>query len=213
MTEYEKDKQKQAPIGLTGSIATGKSTVSSMLAELGAVIIDADKIAFDAVLKGKPACKKIINYFGESVLQGNGEIDRKALGDIIFNDPDKKQVLNSIVHPEVFCEMGRQINEAEKNQGAVIILDVPLLIESGMNKGMSDVILVYTPEDVQLERLMARDNIDRAAAMAKIRSQMPVEDKRNLATIIIDNSFGIEKTREQTVKVFSWLKNRFAKVD
>jgi len=213
MTDKEKAKQKQAPVGLTGSIATGKSTVSKMLAELGAVIIDADKIAFDAVLKGKPACRKIIDYFGECILQGNGEINRKALGDIIFSDPDKKQVLNSIVHPEVFSEMGKQINEAEKKPGRVIILDVPLLIESGMHNGMSDVILVYAPEDIQIERLMARDNIDRASAMARIRSQMPVDEKRNYATIVIDNSLSVKETYGQAIKVFDMLKNRCAEVD
>jgi dephospho-CoA kinase len=213
MADKQKAKQIQAPIGLTGSIATGKSTVSRMLAELGAVIIDADKIAFDAVLKGKPACRKIIDFFGECILLGNGEIDRKALGDIIFNDPDKKQVLNSIVHPEVFCEMGRQVNDAEKRPGSVIILDVPLLIESGMHKGMNDVILVYTPEDVQLQRLMARDNIDRASAMARIRSQMSVEEKRNYATIVIDNSLSVKETYGQAIKVFDMLKNRCTEVD
>jgi dephospho-CoA kinase len=210
----QKEKEwKPSPVGLTGSIATGKSTVSKMLAGLGAVIIDADKIAFDAVLKGKPACLKIIEYFGECILQENGEIDRKALGDIIFNDPDKKQVLNSIVHPEVFSEMARQVSDAEKNPGAVIILDVPLLIESGMHRGMSDVILVYAPEDIQLERLMVRDNIDRAAAMAKIRSQMPVDEKKKYATIIIDNSLGVNETYAQAIKVFDMLKNRCAEVD
>ena len=213
MTDQETAKQKPVPIGLTGSIATGKSTVSRILAELGADIIDADKIAYDAVLKGKPAWQKIIDYFGEGILLGNGEIDRKALGDIIFNNPYKKNVLNSIVHPEVFSEMGRHIIEAAKKPEAVIILDVPLLIESGMHKGMSDVILVYTPENVQLERLMARDNIARADAMAKIRSQMPVEEKKRHATIIIDNSFSIRETYEQTIKVFNQLKNRLAKVD
>ena len=213
MTEQETAKQKPTPIGLTGSIATGKSTVSRMLAELGADIIDADKIAFDVVLKGKPAWQKIIDYFGEGILLGNGEIDRKVLGDIIFNNPDKKHVLNSIVHPEVFSEMGRQVIEAAAKPEAVIILDVPLLIESGMHKGMNDVILVYTPEDVQLERLMARDNIISSAAMVKIRSQMPVEVKKRHATMIIDNSYSIKETNEQVIKVFNQLKNKLAKVD
>jgi dephospho-CoA kinase len=213
MTDNEAAGQKPIPIGLTGSIATGKSTVSRMLSELGATIIDADKIAFDAVLSGKPAWQKIIDYFGENILLGSGEIDRMALGDIIFNDPDKKHALNCIVHPEVFSEMARQVDEAAKNPDAVIILDVPLLIESGMHKGMSDVILVYTPEEVQLERLMARDNIISTAAMAKIRSQMSVEEKKRHATIIIDNSFSFKETHEQVIKVFNQLKMRLAKVD
>jgi dephospho-CoA kinase len=184
-----------------------------MLSELGAVVIDADKIAFDAVLTGKPAWQKIIDYFGECILLESGEINRKALGDIIFNDPDKKNALNMIVHPEVFSEMGRQVIEASNKPGAVIILDVPLLIESGMDKGMSEVILVYAPESVQLERLMARDKINSTEAMAKIRSQMPVEEKKRHATILIDNSFNINETHEQVIKVFNQLKNRCAKVD
>ncbi len=213
MADQEKAGGKITPIGLTGGISTGKSTVSGMLSELGAVVIDADKIAFDAVLKGQPAWQKITDCFGECILLGNGEINRKALGDIIFNDPDKKNALNMIVHPEVFSEMGRQVIEASKRPGTVIILDVPLLIESGMDKGMSEVILVYTPEKVQLERLMARDNINSAEAMARIRSQMPVEEKKRHATIIIDNSFSIRETREQVIKIFNQLKNRCAKVD
>jgi dephospho-CoA kinase len=213
MTDKETAKQKPTPIGLTGSIATGKSTVSQMLAELGATIIDADKIAFEAVLKGKPAWQKIVDYFGEGILLGSGEINRKALGDIIFNNPEKKNVLNSIVHPEVFSEMGRLVIEAANKPEAVIILDVPLLIESGMDKDMGEVILVYTPESVQLERLMARDNIINDSAIAKIRSQMPVEEKKRHATIIIDNSFSIKETHEQVIKVFNQLKNKLAKVD
>jgi len=109
--------------------------------------------------------------------------------------------------------MGRQVIEAAKKPEAVIILDVPLLIESGMHKGMSEIILVYAPEDIQLERLMARDNIISADAMAKIRSQMSVEEKKRHATIIIDNSYTIKETNEQTIKVFNQLKNKLAKVD
>lgn len=213
MAGREENKGITAPVGLTGSIATGKSTVSRMLSDLGAVIIDADKIAFDAVLKDRPAWKKIVDCFGEGILLDNGEVDRKALGDIIFNDPHKKQMLNSIVHPEVFLEMDRRISDAERKPGTVIILDVPLLIETGMQKGMSDVVLVYADEGTQLERLMARDGIDMASAMAKIRSQMPVDEKRKYATIVIDNSRSVDETYAQTLKVFELLKNRLAEVD
>lgn len=180
--------------GLTGGIATGKSTVSRFLANMGATIIDADKIAYDAVLKEKPAWHKIIEVFGKDILLENSEIDRKKLGDIVFNSAEKKHELNCIVHPEVFMEMDRLIKNASANPNAVIILDVPLLIESGMNKDLDDVILVYVPESLQIKRLMARDGISRESALARICSQMPIEEKRRYADIIIDNSGNLGDT-------------------
>jgi len=194
--------------GLTGGIATGKSTVSKMLASMGANIIDADRIAFDVVTKDKPAWRKIIDNFGENILYPDGEIDRKKLGDIIFNSQEKKLMLNSIVHPEVFSEMARMVKELSNNPSAIIILDVPLLIESGMNKGIKDVLLVYTPESIQLARLMQRDGINKKAAMSKIRSQMPIDKKLEYATFIIDNSSSLDMTAIHTKKAFDTLKER-----
>lgn len=193
--------------GLTGGIATGKSTVSKMFRDEGAVIIDADKIAHNVVKKGEPAWQQIRDYFGNEILLPNEEINRAYLGDIVFNDVAKKKVLNEIVHPFVLEKMAEELKQAEETRrGSTVILDVPLLIESGMHKGiMSDVILVYIPERLQLERLIARDNISVADATARIKSQMPIDEKKNYADIVIDNSKSIDETRKRTIEVFRTL--------
>lgn len=192
--------------GLTGGIATGKSTVAAMLQAAGAVIIDADVIAHAVIRQGRPAWGRIVEHFGPDVLLPEGEIDRGRLGDIIFKDARQKEVLNGIVHPEVFREMEAQIRAAASDRpGAVIILDVPLLIETGMQAALNTVILVYSPEAVQIQRLMARDHLSATDALARVRSQMPIEEKRRLAGIIIDNSGTIAATRARTLEVYQRL--------
>jgi dephospho-CoA kinase len=194
-------------IGLTGGIATGKSTVCAILENAGAVIIDADRIARKLVKKNLPAYRQIVDTFGKSILLPDGEINRTALGDLIFNDPRKKQLLNKIVHPQVGKETDRQLKRIEKNNPhALVILDIPLLLESGLHKNLSEVIVVYTPEHIQINRLMQRDHISQENALARIRSQMPIEEKKKLATIVIDNSGMLEDTRKQTLKIFQRLK-------
>ena len=195
--------------GLTGGIATGKSTVSEILATAGAIVIDADQIARDLVKKEFPAWNKIVSHFGPNVLQPNGEINRSALGDIIFNDPDKKEILNRIVHPYVRKEQDMQLEKIKKNQpDAVVILDVPLLVEAGWDKGLSEVIVVYAPEHIQLKRLIQRDRLSEAEALSRIRSQMPIEEKKTRASIVIDNSGTKAMTRKSTVKVYRYLKKK-----
>ena len=194
-------------IGLTGGIATGKSTVCAILENAGAVIIDADRIARKLVKKNLPAYRQIVDTFGKSILLPGGEINRTALGDLIFNDPRKKQLLNKIVHPQVGKETDRQLKRIEKNNPhALVILDIPLLLESGLHKNLSEVIVVYTPEHIQINRLMQRDHISQENALARIRSQMPIEEKKKLATIVIDNSGMLEDTRKQTLEIFQRLK-------
>lgn len=194
-------------IGLTGGIATGKSTVCAILENAGAVIIDADRIARKLVKKNLPAYRQIVDTFGKSILLPDGEINRTALGDLIFNDPRKKQLLNKIVHPQVGKETDRQLKRIEKsNPHALVILDIPLLLESGLHKNLSEVIVVYTPEHIQINRLMQRDHISQENALARIRSQMPIEEKKKLATIVIDNSGMLEDTRKQTLEIFQRLK-------
>ena len=194
-------------IGLTGGIATGKSTVSAILKNAGAVIIDADRIARRVVKKNLPAYRQILAHFGESVLLPDGEINRAALADLIFNDSRKKQLLNSIVHPHVRKETDRQLRHiAKKNPNALVILDIPLLLEAGMRKDLSEVIVVYAPEHIQIKRLMERDHISQEDALARIRSQMPIEKKKSLATMVIDNSGPIEDTRKQTLAILQRLK-------
>ena len=194
-------------IGLTGGIATGKSTVSAILKKAGAEIIDADRIAREVVKKGLPAYREIVENFGETVLLSNGEINRSILGDLIFNDPRKKQLLNRIVHPHVRRETNRQLKDMEKSSpDTIAVLDIPLLFEAEMHKDLSEVIVVYAPEHIQVKRLMKRDNISEADAVARVRSQMPIEEKKNRATIVIDNSGTMQDTRKQTLEIFKTLK-------
>lgn len=196
-------------IGLTGGIATGKSTVSAILENAGALIIDADRIAREAVKKGQPAYREIVEHFGETVLLPDGEINRSVLGDIIFNAPGKKQLLNKIVHPYVRKETHRQLQQIGRTEpNAIVILDIPLLIEAEMDKDLSEVIVVYVPEHIQIERLMQRDGISEADALARVRSQMPIEEKKDKATIVVDNSGSKENTRRQTLKILHRLKDK-----
>ncbi len=193
--------------GLTGGIATGKSTVANIMAEAGAHVIDADRIAKDVVKKGLPAWKEITEYFGKEILGSDGEIDRERLGDVVFGSKDKLEVLNKIVHPRVFEEMAREMEEVKQRApDSIVILDIPLLIETGLHKLLSNVILVYAPGRIQLARLMARDNIPKEAALKRIRSQMPIEQKKAFANYIIDNSSEIEHTRIMTLEVLERLK-------
>jgi dephospho-CoA kinase len=194
-------------IGLTGGIATGKSMVSAILENAGTVIIDADQIARKVVKKNLPAYRQIVDTVGESVLLPNKEINRTALGNIIFNDPRKKQLLNTIVHPHVREETNRQLKQIKKNNpNALVILDIPLLFEADMHKDLAEVIVVYAPEHIQIKRLMERDHISQEDALARIRSQMPIEEKKRLATMVIDNSGTLEHTRKQTLEIFQRLK-------
>ncbi len=192
--------------GLTGGIATGKSTVSAIFKTCGAVIVDADVIARDVVQKGQKAWSGIVDTFGSRILLPDGSINRPALGDIIFHDPVRQQILNHIVHPEVMAETNRRLAEINHNSpDAVVILDVPLLFESGMDQGLSEIIVVYIPEPLQLQRLMHRNALSKDQALARIRSQMPVEEKKRRATQIIDNSGALDTTREATQAIYQLL--------
>lgn len=175
---------------LTGGIATGKSTVARLLAAAGAQIVDADQLAREAVVPHAPAWEKIVAHFGRSVLLADETLDRPALAAMVFGHPDQKKVLDAIVHPEVFALMGRRVAELVRcaPAEALIIVDVPLLMETGMDGRFAEVILVYAPRHLQLARLMARDGIDRQAALDRIGSQLDIEAKKARATIVIDNS-------------------------
>jgi dephospho-CoA kinase len=189
--------------GLTGGIASGKSTVAAMLAEAGARIVDADRIAHQVVLKGQPAWQDIVDHFGSSILTRDGQIDREALGSIVFNDTEAKKALNGIVHPRVFETMAQEIQSlAEAHPGDLVIMDVPLLIESGLHTSLPIVILVYVPEMMQKERLMRRDGLNAADAAARIRAQMPIDAKRAHAHYIIDNSGDLGATRRQVLDIY-----------
>jgi dephospho-CoA kinase len=195
--------------GLTGGIGTGKSTVATIFKRAGAIVIDADKIAKEAVQKGRPTWQKIVNHFGHKILLPNGEINRKHLADIIFNDPRQKNILNQIVHPVVFEETERMLKEIEKiNPDAVVILDIPLLIESEMKRDLAEIIVVYIPEEIQIQRLMSRDGLSLPEALARIRAQIPIEEKKSKATILIDNSSSQSETRRMALRVFKQLQQK-----
>ncbi|MCA1032012.1 dephospho-CoA kinase [Bacillus timonensis] len=184
-------------IGLTGGIASGKSTVSTMLQELGFVIIDADMIARKVVEPGEIAYRQIVEAFGESILLETKEIDRVKLGGIIFHNEDKRKLLNSIVHPAVRKAM---IDEKEKyiiNGEQLIVLDIPLLFESKLTHLVNKALLIYVNFETQLNRLMKRNDLSEEEARARISSQMPLKDKCKLADEVIDNNGTLEKTRQQ----------------
>lgn len=195
--------------GLTGSIATGKSTVASILKDLGAFIVDADAAAREVVAPGMKAWDAIVGIFGQEILQKTGEIDRQALARIVFNDAAMRSILEEAVHPEVLRAMDEQVRSINaRTPDAVVILDVPLLIETGMHTGVSEVIVVYCPEDMQIVRLMIRDRIRREEALARVRAQISIEEKRRYASLLIDNSASKDETRKQVVDAYGLLKDK-----
>jgi dephospho-CoA kinase len=192
--------------GLTGGIATGKSTVAAVFEEAGARLIDADRIAHDAVRKGAPAYHEIVAHFGTGVLLEDGEIDRRRLAAVIFNDPVEQRAIEHIVHPQVKQEIARRLDLIrQETPDAVVVLDVPLLFETGMYREYDAVLVVYIPEQLQLARLVTRDGLTAGEALARIRSQMAIEKKKSLATHVIDNSGSIEDTRAQALQIYRQL--------
>ncbi|MCM3704759.1 MULTISPECIES: dephospho-CoA kinase [Cytobacillus] len=184
-------------VGLTGGIASGKSTVSSLLIEKGYTVIDADIEARLAVEKGEEAYQDIVRHFGDRVLLDDGSINRAELGSIIFHDEKERQVLNSIVHPAVRKRMTAKKEQAISRNEQLIILDIPLLFESKLQYMCDKTLLVYADEDIQLKRLMQRNQLSENEAMARIQSQMPLRDKKVLADAVIDNNGTIEETEKQ----------------
>ncbi|AJH24954.1 MULTISPECIES: dephospho-CoA kinase [Bacillus] len=190
-------------IGLTGGIASGKSTVARMLIDKKITVIDADVIAKQAVEKGMPAYRQIVEAFGKDILLENGDIDRKKLGSIVFTDEQKRLKLNQIVHPAVRAEMLKQRDEAIARKEQFVVLDIPLLYESGLDYLVGKVLVVTVPADIQLKRLMERNSLTEEEAMSRITSQMPLADKTKKADAVIDNSGSLEHTKHQLEEVLS----------
>ncbi|WP_028308319.1 dephospho-CoA kinase [Desulfitibacter alkalitolerans] len=182
-------------IGLTGGIASGKSTVASILAEFGATIIDADKVARDVVEPGQPAWRDIRKAFGEDALLADGSLNRQWLGNLIFNDPTKRQMLNSIIHPRIIEECQKILEHYKQAGEKAVILEVPLLIETGMDTMVDEVWLVAVEVETQISRLIKRDGLSRGQALKRIESQMSLEEKIPKADIIIDGQLTINKLR------------------
>lgn len=192
-------------IGLTGGIASGKSTVSRYLKELGAYIIDADIIAREIVKPGKPAYREIVSCFGKEILRPDGEIDRARLGSMVFADPVARERLNQITHPRVKEAMEQELAQCKARGVRIAVLDVPLLYEAGMDKMADEVWVVWLPEPVQIERLISRDGLDEEAARMRVISQMPLDEKKKRGDVIIDNSGDLDDTYRQVIKYYSHL--------
>lgn len=188
-------------IGLTGGIASGKSTVATMLKKMNITVVDADIEARLAVMKGETAYAKIITEFGKEILLENEEIDRQKLGSIIFHQTERRQCLNEIVHPEVRKRMREKLEEAKRNKEQVVVLDIPLLFESKLTYMADKTILVYVDKETQLQRLMERNNLTANEAEARIHSQMPMSEKIKLADVVIDNNGLIDDTKSQLTEV------------
>lgn len=193
-------------VGLTGSIAVGKSYVCSVFRELGCHILDADQTARDVVAMGTEGLREIVLRFGEDILLPAGSLDRKKMAGIVFSDEEKRLLLNSIIHPRVFAAQNEWLkNVAAKDPNGIAIIDAALTIESGGYKRFDKLIVVWCESAIQLERLMLRDNLSEADARKRIAAQMPQEEKKRYAQYLIDTSGGLEETRKQVVDVFQEL--------
>lgn len=187
-------------IGLTGGAATGKSTVSSILKELGAYIIDLDEIAREIVEKGSPCLEEIAAQFGKGILKSDGSLDRKKLGDLVFSDRGKLKKLNSIVHPAMIDRVEKELAELEKRPDIpAVVIDAAILVEMGLHRLVDSVWLVKADRKTQIRRLVERDGMSREKAENIIDSQMPMEEKEKFADIIIENS-GTKKELETKIR-------------
>ena len=199
-------------VALSGGIGSGKTTVREILAALGATTVCADRIVHGLQVPGTGILETIAEAFGAEVLAADGQLDRAALGQVVFGDSAARARLGAIMHPPVMAEMARQADEGLRSGAALVVMDIPLYFE-GLRSGTGSAaardydaaILVWVPPEVQVERTMARDRCDRAQAERRVAAQMPIDEKRDFATHIIDNSGDRDETRDQTAKVFAEL--------
>lgn len=203
---YRGDLEEMLNAGLTGGIASGKTTISSFLVEKGAYLIDHDLLAHEAEEPNGPVWLGVVDHFGKSVLDDKGRIDRKKLGAIVFGNPEEMLRLNSIVHPAVHDLWQSRIRQIEeKDPRAIIISDVPLLFETGWQKKVDVVILVYIPPEEQVRRLIARNGISVEEADARLKSQMPIGDKIKMADFVVNNQEPLEAARRHIEELWEEL--------
>lgn len=193
-------------LGLTGGIASGKSTVAAMFVELGARLIDTDVIARKVVAPGGQPLKSIVEAFGPEVLDVNGELDRRRLKEHIFQNQEARKKLNAIVHPAVAAQVQAELDQIEREAPeAVALVDVPLLYETKTESRYDAVVVVYVPPQVQVQRLMTRDEVNLEAAEQSLTAQMPLEEKQKKAQFVVDNSGTLQETRKQVQAVWQVL--------
>ncbi|KMS98511.1 hypothetical protein BVRB_4g092040 [Beta vulgaris subsp. vulgaris] len=190
-------------VGLTGGIASGKSTVSNLFKAQGIPIVDADIVARDALKKGTGGWKKVVEAFGNDILQPDGEVDRPKLGRIVFSNPDKRQLLNRLLAPYISSGIFKEILKLWLKGHKVIVLDVPLLFEAKMDKWTKPIIVVWVDRETQLKRLVSRDRITDEEADNKINAQMPMDSKRSKADIVIDNTGSLDDLNGQFQNVLN----------
>ncbi|WP_028644585.1 dephospho-CoA kinase [Nocardioides sp. URHA0020] len=190
-------------VGLTGGIASGKSTVSSIFAELGAVIIDGDKLAREVVEQGQPGLAQVVEAFGPEILTADGDMDRAKVGRIVFNDDAKRKILEGIVHPLVFERYAAL--EASAPQDGIVIHDIPLLAETGRADTFDAVVVVETPTEVQIERMLRDRGWSQADAESRIAAQATHEQRRAIATYLILNTGTREELRARVEEVYAAL--------
>jgi len=198
-------------VGLTGGIVGGKSTVASMFRDLGAKIIDADKLGHSVILPNKPAWKKIVKIFGKDIIQNDLTIDREKLGKIVFANQSLLKKLNKITHPEITKMIKKEIDLAKNkthNQEKVLIIDAALIYEAKIDRFMDKIIVVYIDKDEQIKRLIKRNNLSKDEALQRVRSQIPMKEKAKMADYVIDNSKSLGKTKKQVEKIWQSLVSR-----
>jgi dephospho-CoA kinase len=190
-------------IGLTGSIAVGKSFVLSVLGELGCHVLDADETAREVVAPGTPGLQAVVDAFGKEVLRADGSLDRSDLGRVVFGDEAKRLLLNSILHPLIIAAQDARMHQWEQQDASgIAVVDAALMIESGGYKRFDKLIVVYCRPEVQLERLVLRNGLSPEEADRRVKSQMSQEEKKTYANFLVDTSDGFESTRSQTEQVF-----------
>ena len=193
-------------VGLTGSIGVGKSFVAGVLAQLGCYVLDADQTAREVVAPGSAGLAAVVKTFGANVLQKNGTLDRQALATLVFADEQKRQLLNSIIHPFIIARQDEQLRLWEtQNPEGIGVVDAALMVESGSYRRFDKLIVVHCRAEVQLERVMERNGWSREEAESRIQAQMPQEEKTKFADYLIDSSNGFEDTRKQTEAVYRQL--------
>jgi len=190
-------------VGLTGGVASGKSTASAILSDLGAVVIDADQLAREVVAPGTDGLAEVVDAFGSGVLTSDGELDRPALGRVVFADPEKRAVLERIIHPRVRAR-GAEL-EAAAGPDAVVVHDIPLLAETGQGDAFDAVVLVDVPAELQVERMTGLRGMTEEDARARMAAQATAEQRRAIATYVIDNTGTLEDLRRRVTEVFEEL--------
>lgn len=197
-------------VGLTGSIGTGKTTVSRLIEKNGYHVIDCDEVARCIVEPGKPALQQLIKTFGNDILLPNGELDRPKLGDMVFKDAAKRKKLNSITHRYIFIELAKRIFSHFWSGTSILFLDAPLLFEAGLHRISSCVVVVFCDSETQLQRVMTRDGFEKEEAQRRIDSQMSLKEKCERADFTIDNSRTLHETEQQVTSLLQRLSEQYA---